>query len=119
MAKRRIIMRRSDWDKYPKTELAKYVSGTFTPFYKEWFERRATYYALKAKQAYIADQYALVEYPHVMLAKMTQFRLHDARYPSWLLRWDAQGQLLIKAGLRFPESEMGYVTFVEKEVPKK
>lgn len=112
MAKRRIIIRESDFKSLRKSDLSKYESYEFKPFTRSFFDRRATYYALKSKQAYLADQYALAEWPHLMIGKLTQFKLHDRRYPSWMLRWQGE-ELLIRAGLRQPESVLGYLTVVD------
>jgi hypothetical protein len=111
MAKRRIIIRESDFKLLRKSDLAKYESYEFKPFTRSFFDRRATYYALRSKQSYLADQYALADWPHVMISKLTQFKLHDRRYPQWLLRWQGE-DLLIRAGLRQPESQLGYLTLV-------
>lgn len=109
MAKRRIIIRESDFKSLSKGDLKKYESYEYKPFERSFFDRRATYYSLKSKQAYLADQYALADYPHLMIAKLTQFKLYDRRYPQWMLRWQGD-ELLIRAGLRQPECALGYLT---------
>jgi len=111
MAKRRIIIRESDFKSLPKGDLKKYESYEYKPFERSFFDRRSTYYSLKSKQAYLADQYALADYPHLMIAKLTQFKLYDRRYPQWMLRWQGE-ELMIRAGLRQPESRLGYLTLV-------
>jgi hypothetical protein len=111
MAKRRFIIRESDYKTLGKGYLADYESHQYKPFSRSFFDRRATYYSLKSKQEYLADQYALAEYPHIMLRKLTQFKLFDARYPTWMLRWQGE-DLMIRAGLRQPESQLGYLILV-------
>lgn len=117
MTKRRIIIRELDFKLLRKGDLNKYENYQWQAFTRSFFERRISYYAMREKQAYISDQYALVDYPHQMLAKLTQFKLYDARYPRWLIRWQGD-DLLIRAGLRQPESHLGYLTLVG-EVPRK
>jgi len=113
MPKRRLIIRETDLAKAEKKLKAKYSSVTFTPFTKKYFEKRVTYFALKGKD-YLAKQYAHYEYPSNMLGRFTSFVLHDNRYPRWLVRYNEQGEMLIRAGLRQPESRVGYLTLVDK-----
>ena len=113
MAKRRIIIRELDMDKLSKKFIQSYERISFTPLNRDYFERRSTYFALKGKQ-YLADQYAHYEYPANMLGRLTAFKLHNAQYPYWLVRYNDQGEMLIRAGLRQPESRVGFITCVEK-----
>jgi len=114
MAKRRVIIRESDFDKYSKSLSKDYQSVSFTPLTKNYFEKRATYFALKNK-SYLADQYAHYEYPANMLGRLTGFKLHNYNYPRWLVKYADNGDMVIRAGLRQPESNLGFVTLVEKE----
>lgn len=113
MPKRRIIIREIDLKKDRKKFEKQYQRVEFTPFTRTFFERRVTYYALKGK-SYLADQYAHYEYPANMLGRFTSFNLHDRRYPYWLVRYGENGEMLIRAGLRQPESRVGYLTLVNK-----
>ena len=117
MAKRRVIIRESDFDKYLKSLSKDYQSVSFTPLTKNYFEKRATYFALKNK-SYLADQYAHYEYPANMLGRLTGFKLHNYNYPRWLVKYADNGNMVIRAGLRQPESNLGFVTLVEKEKTK-
>jgi hypothetical protein len=117
MPKRRIIIRKSDFESLRKGDLKQYQSYQWQAFSRSFFERRIVYYSLREKQSYIADQYALVDYPNQMIAKLTQFKLYDRRYPQWLIRWKEEN-LLIRAGLRQPESQLGYLTLVGDVAPK-
>ena len=113
MAKRRIIIREYDYDKVLKELEKAYDSVSFAPLKKEYFERRATYFALKGKQ-YLADQYSFYEYPNSMLSRLTNVKLHNRNYPTWLVKFDADDYLTIRAGLRQPESRLGLMTVVER-----
>lgn len=113
MPKRRIIIREIDLKKDRKKLEKQYQRVEFTPFTKTFFERRVTFYALKGK-SYLADQYAHYEYPANMLGRFTSFKLYDRRYPQWLARYSETGEMLIRAGLRQPESRVGYLTLVDK-----
>ena len=113
MPKRRIIIRKLDLEKSRKKLEKQYQRVEFTPFNRLFFERRVTYYALKGK-SYLADQYAHYEYPANMLGRFTSFKLYDSRYPYWLVRYNDHGEMLIRAGLRQPESRLGYLTLVDK-----
>jgi hypothetical protein len=113
MAKRRVIIREIDLEKDKKRLAKDYQRVDFTPFTRSYFERRVTYFALKGK-LYLADQYAHYEYPANMLGRFTSFKLHDRRYPAWLVRYNEQGEMCIRAGLRQPESRLGYLTLMEK-----
>lgn len=113
MPKRRIIIRESDFDLLKKKLAKEYQQVTFTPLTKNYFEKRVTYYALKGK-GYLADQFAHYEYPANMLGRLTGFKLHDRRYPVWLVRYNSSGEMAVKASLRQPESRVGFITLVEK-----
>jgi hypothetical protein len=113
MPKRRIIIREIDLDKDRKMLEKKYQRVEFTPFTKAFFERRVTYFALKGK-GYLADQYAHYEYPANMLNRFTNFKLYNSRYPQWLVKYSESGEMLIRAGIRQPESRVGYLTLVDK-----
>lgn len=113
MPKRRTLIREIDFQAIPKKLSKQYAKIDFSPLTKEYFERRATYFALKNIQ-YLADQYALYEYPNAMLGRLTSIKLHDRRYASWLVKFNDAGELVIRAGLRQPESRMGLMTIVEK-----
>lgn len=113
--KRRLIIRESDFQKISKAEVAKYDSVTFTPLTKNWFEKRATFFYLKGKK-YLADQFALNDYPDSMLRRFTSFDFYKDEYKFWLLKYNTEGELVIRAGLRQPESRLGFVTFKDKTV---
>lgn len=106
MAKRRVIIREDDFNRLSKDKKA---ASSFTPFTKAYFEKRATFYSLKDKK-YLADQYGLNDYPSVMLGKLTHFKLHRASYVYWLVKYNDAGEMVIRAGLRQPESKVGYMT---------
>jgi hypothetical protein len=113
MPKKRVIIREDDILKFKRKYFKQYQRIEFTPFTKSFFERRVTYFALKGK-SYLADQFAHYEYPNNMLGRFTSFKLFDRRYPNWLVKYNEQGEMVIRAGLRQPESRVGYLTLVEK-----
>jgi hypothetical protein len=110
---KRMIIRESDLNKFPKFVLDKYEALVFKPFTRDYFERRVTYFSLKGKE-YLARQYLHYEYPESLLKRMTGVKFYSVNYLSWLCKYDDQGQLMIRAGLRQPESRLGFVTFREK-----
>jgi len=114
MPKRRVIIREIDIDKMSKKRKKQYKEIKFTPLTRSYFEKRLTYFTLKSKQ-YLADQYALVDYPNAMLGRLTSFKLHDRRYPGWLVKYNELDELVIRAGIRQPESRLGIAIFVEKD----
>lgn len=111
--KRRLIIREYDLKKLPKSVTNRY-DIKFTPFTRQYFEKRVTYYSLKGK-GYLVKQYLHYEYPESLLKRMTGFKMHDRNYQYWLCKYDEEGQLKIRAGLGQPESRVGFVTLKEKE----
>jgi hypothetical protein len=111
--KRRLIIREYDLNKLPKHFTDRY-DIKFTPFTRDWFEKRVTYYSLKGK-GYLARQYLHYDYPESLLKRMTGFKFHDRNYPHWLCKYDDEGQLKIRAGLKQPESRLGFATLKEKQ----
>jgi len=109
---KRLIIREYDVKKLPKSVTNKY-DIKFTPFTKSYFEKRVTYYSLKGK-GYLVKQYMHYEYPESMLRRMTGFKLHDRNYQYWLCKYDEEGYMKIRAGLKQPESKLGFVTMKEK-----
>lgn len=111
--KRRLIIREYDLKKLPKAVTKKY-DIKFTPFTRQYFEKRVTYYSLKGKN-YLVKQYMHYEYPESLLKRMTGFKLHYQYYKDWLCKYDNEGYMQIRAGLGQPESRVGFVTMKEKE----
>jgi hypothetical protein len=109
---KRTIIREYDLKKLPKSVTKRY-DIKFTPFTRQYFEKRVTYYSLKGKE-YLVRQYMHYEYPESMIRRMTGFKLYDFNYKAWLCKYDEQGNMMIRAGLKQPESQLGFATFREK-----
>lgn len=112
MRKRQII-RESDYKKLPKRVTDNY-DITFKVLTKEYFERRATFFYMKGKK-YLGDQYSHYDYPKEMLLKLTGIHLWNSRYRDWLIKYNDEGEMTIKASLRQPESRIGLAVFRKKE----
>lgn len=110
--KKRQLMRESDFLKLPKTITNKY-DVSFKPFTRDYFERRTTWFYLKGKK-YIGDQFALYEYPKELLVRMTGVHWHNHNQKQWLYKYNESGELVVRAGLRQPESRFGLATFRKK-----
>lgn len=111
--KKHYIIREYDFSKLP-AELKKSYDISFKPLDRAYFEKRTTFFYMKGKK-YLGDQYALSEYPNHLLKRLTNITLWDRNYPEWLIKYDDQNQLQIRAGLRQPESKLGLVTFKPKQ----
>jgi hypothetical protein len=110
--KKRQLMRESDFLKLPKTITEKY-DVSFKPFTRDYFERRTTWFYLKGKK-YIGDQFALYEYPKDLLKRMTGVHWHNINQQTWLYKYNEAGELVVRAGMRQPESRFGLATFRKK-----
>lgn len=110
--KKHQLMRESDFLKLPRHITNEY-DVSFKPFTRNYFERRTTWFYLKGKQ-YIGDQYALYEYPRDLLVRLTGVHWHNFRQRDYLYRYNEQGELVVRAGLRQPESRFGLATFRER-----
>ena len=108
----RQLMRESDFLKLPKRITNEY-DVSFKPFTRNYFERRTTWYYLKGKK-YIGDQFAHYEYPRELLVRLTGVHWHNANQKHYLFKYNEQGELVARAGLRQPESRFGLATFREK-----
>mgnify|MGYP006906476895 FL=1 len=86
---------------------------TFKPLTRDYFERRTTWFYLKGKK-YLGDQYAMHEYPKDMLRRITNIPLFTTDYLNWLVKYNKEDELVIRAGLRQPESRLGLGVFKEK-----
>jgi len=109
---KRQLMRESDFLKLPKKVTDKYTV-TWKPFTREYFERRTTWYYLKGIK-YVGDQYALYEYPQHLLKRLTGVHWWNTNQRDWLYKYNEQGELVVRAGLRQPESRFGLATFRKK-----
>lgn len=109
---KRQIIRESDYKTLGKDINEKY-DVTFKPLDKDYFSRRAKLFYLKGKK-YLGDQYSHYEYPKEMFKRLTGIHLWDQRYNSWLIRYNENEELVIKAGLRLPESRLGLAIFRKK-----
>lgn len=110
--KKHYIMRESDIKKLP-ADVRKAYDVTFKPLTKEYFERRTTFFYLKNKK-YIGDQYALSDYPKDMLRRITNIPLYTTDYLNWLIRYNDAGEMVVRAGMRQPESRLGLGVFKPK-----
>jgi hypothetical protein len=107
--KKHYIMRESDIKKLP-ADVRNLYDISFKPLTKEYFERRTTWFYLKGKK-YLGDQYAMHDYPKDMLRRITNIPLWSTDYLNWLVRYDEQGEMTIRAGLRQPQSRLGLGVF--------
>ena len=110
--KKHYIMRESDIKKLP-ADVRNLYDISFKPLTKEYFERRTTWFYLKGKK-YLGDQYAMNDYPKDMLRRITNIPLYSTDYLNWLVRYDEQGEMTIRAGLRQPQSRLGLGVFKPK-----
>ena len=110
--KKHYIMRESDIRKLP-AGVRKQYDVTFKPLTRDYFERRTTWFYLKGKK-YLGDQYAMHEYPKDMLKRITNIPLFTTDYLNWLIKYNENDELVIRAGLRQPESRLGLGVFKEK-----
>jgi len=111
--KKRQLMRESDFLKLPKIVL-QYYTVTFKPFTRDYFERRTTWFYLKGIK-YVGDQYAHYEYPQHLLRRLTGVHWHNNGQRDYLYKYNEAGELVVRAGLRQPESRFGLATFREKK----
>ena len=111
--KKRQLMRESDYLKLPKSVLERYTV-TFKPFTRDYFERRTTWFYLKGIK-YVGDQYAHYEYPQHLLKRLTGVYWHNSSQRDYLYKYNEAGELVVRAGLRQPESRFGLATFREKK----
>lgn len=107
--KKHYIIRESAIKTLP-SDVKKNYEITFKPLTKEYFERRSTWFYLKNKK-YLGDQYALSDYPKDMLKRITNITLFSTDYLNWLIRYNDDGEMSIRAGLRQPESRIGLGVF--------
>lgn len=107
--KKHYIMRESDIKKLP-ADVRKAYDVSFKPVTKEYFERRTTFFYIKGKK-YIGDQYALSDYPKDMLRRITNIPLYSTDYLNWLIRYNEAGEMVVRAGMRQPESRLGLGVF--------
>jgi len=110
--KKRQLIRESDYAKLP-TWVTDSYNVDFKPLTKSYFEKRATFFYVKGKK-YVADQYALHEYPKDMIKRFTGIHLYKSQYRDWLIKYNSAGELTIRAGLRRPECRLGLATFRKK-----
>jgi len=110
--KKHYIIRESDIKKLP-ADVRKAYDVTFKPLTKDYFERRTTWFYLKGKK-YIGDQYAMSDYPKDMLRRITNIPLYSTDYLNWLIRYNEAGEMVVRAGMRQPESRLGLGVFKPK-----
>lgn len=114
--KKRQLMRERDFNKLPKSILERYTV-TFKPFTRDYFARRTTWFYLKGIK-YVGDQYALYEYPQHLLKRLTGVHWWNSSQRDYLYKYNEAGELVVRAGLRQPESRFGLATFRKKDLDK-
>lgn len=110
--KKHYIIRENDLKRLP-VKVKNQYDIDFKPLTREYFARRTTWFYIKDKK-YLGDQYALYEYPAKMLGRITNIPLWNSEYPQWLVKYNDADELVIRAGLRQPESKLGLVRFKRK-----
>ena len=110
--KKHYIIRESDIKKLP-ADIRKTYDVTVKPLTKDYFERRSTWFYLKGKK-YLGDQYALNSYPKDMLRRITNIPVWSSDYFNWLIHYNEQGEMTVRAGLRQPESRLVLGVFKPK-----
>jgi len=110
--KKHYIMRESDIKKLP-ADVRKAYDVSFKPLTKEYFDRHTTFFYLKGKK-YLGDQYALSDYPKDMLRRITNIPLYSTDYLNWLIRYNDADEMVVRAGMRQPESRLGLGVFKPK-----
>lgn len=107
--KKHYLIRESDIKKI-SGDIRKKYDISFKPLTKEYFDRRSTFFYLKNKK-YLGDQYALSDYPKDMIKRISNITLWSTDYLNWLIRYNDDGEMSIRAGLRQPESRIGLGVF--------
>lgn len=110
--KKHYIIRESDFNKLPAA-VKKSYNVSFKPLTRDYFKKRSTWFYIKGKK-YLGDQYAMHEYPREMIRRITNIPLYTQDYNNWLLKYNDENELVIRAGLRMPESRLGLGIFREK-----
>ncbi len=95
-----------------KREYSKYknndIEAEFEPITKDWLEKQVTWFTMKGNKQY-ADAYRHWPYPHELIQRMPKVKMFDRRYRYWLVRYDEQGVMKIRAGIGQPESTVGFL----------
>jgi hypothetical protein len=110
--KKRQLVREKDYLNFTQSMHDEY-DITFLPLEKSWFEKRSSFYYLKGKN-HFGDMYALSDYPGDMV-KRFHIKLRESKQAHWLFRYNSHGELVVRAGLRLPESRLGLCTFRKKD----
>ena len=113
--KRRVIIRETDFKKLPIWEKKKYDSITFEPITKEWLQRQVTWFSMKGNKN-LANDYRHWQYPNEMIKRFYKTPLYDRRYKNWLVDYNEQGEMQIRAGINQPLSRVGIAVFRKEEV---
>jgi hypothetical protein len=111
--KKHYIIRESAIKKLP-ADIRKDYEISFKPLTKDYFERRKTFFYLKNKK-YLGDQYAMHDYPKDMLQRITNIPLWSTDYLNWLIRYNENNEMVVRAGIRQPESRLVLGVFKLKE----
>ena len=114
MANKKVIIRESDYLRLPAWEKDKYDSVTFAPITREWLQRQVTFFSMKGKKNLVND-YRHWQYPNEMIKRFYKTPLYDRRYKNWLIDYNDQGEMCIRAGINQPTSRLGIVSFFKEE----
>ena len=115
MANKKVIMRESDYRRLPAWEKSRYDSITFTPITKEWLQKQVTWFTMKGNKSW-ANDYRHWPYPNEMIKRFHKISMYDRRYKNWLIDYNDQGEMQIRAGINQPTSLLGIVSFFKEEV---
>lgn len=102
------VIREYDFKReYPKYK-ANDIEAKFEPITKEWLEKQVTWFTMKGNKQY-ADAYRHWPYPIELIKRIPKTKMFDRRYKHWLVRYDEQGVMKIRAGIGQPESTVGFL----------
>lgn len=107
MGVRKFIIRESDLKRMSHYERKKYTKIDFVPITQEWLQKQVSWWTLRGKKSE-ADAYRHWPYPSELIKRLPRTRLYDRRYKDWLVNYNEQGELQVRAGLNLPVSRLGF-----------
>ncbi len=116
--KKKLIIRESDFKRLPLWERRRFDRMTFVPITQAWLQKQVTFHTMKGNKKY-ADDFRHWQYPEQMLRRFHKVPMYDRRYKNWLVNYNEEGEMQVRAGINLRASRLGFGIFEKDEVDVK
>lgn len=106
MIKRKFIIRETDYQRYFVKDPS-WHRKSWEPITVTWLQKQANWFTLKNNKKF-SDLFRHWPYPHEILRRLGHKMLYKSEYINWLVNYNDQGEMQVRAGINQPLSRLGW-----------